>query len=303
MPAARTATPARLTWALLVVVVVAAGAGLDRAGLPSSYLFAALLASLILALARPAAIDVPPWTFRAAQAVAGVTLGAYLETSTLRELGAAWLPVTLICAATLALSLGAGLLLARTTPLDGPTAALGLIAGGASGIVGMSGELGADRRLVAFMQTAGPADRSGVLTGGARSAVPARPVEHDLVLGHVEGDAVGDAVDCALQLVVLERDDLLACVADEVVVMVAAAGVDGLVAGDAVADLDPRDELELLELVDDAVDAGPRDRPPAAGSQRLLDLERRQRAGLAGEQVDHCPPGTAAAVAGVGQAL
>ena len=152
MPAARTATSARLTWALLAVSVVAGGAGLDQAGLPSSYLFAALVAGLILALVRPAAIDVPPWTFRAAQAVAGVTLGAYLETSTLRELGAAWLPVTLICAATLALSLGAGLLLSRTTPLDEPTAALGLIAGGASGIVGMSGELGADDRLVAFMQ-------------------------------------------------------------------------------------------------------------------------------------------------------
>ena len=45
-----------------------------------------------------------------------------------------------------------GLVLARTTPLDPPTALLGMIAGGASGIVGMSGELGADDRLVAFMQ-------------------------------------------------------------------------------------------------------------------------------------------------------
>ena len=43
-------------------------------------------------------------------------------------------------------------MLARTTPLDPATAALGMIAGGASGIVGMSGELGADDRLVAFMQ-------------------------------------------------------------------------------------------------------------------------------------------------------
>ena len=54
--------------------------------------------------------------------------------------------------ATLALSLLCGAVLARTTALDPPTAALGMIAGGASGIVGMSGELGADDRLVAFMQ-------------------------------------------------------------------------------------------------------------------------------------------------------
>jgi membrane AbrB-like protein len=42
--------------------------------------------------------------------------------------------------------------LARTTELDVPTATLGMVAGGAAGIVGVSGELGADDRLVAFMQ-------------------------------------------------------------------------------------------------------------------------------------------------------
>ena len=55
-------------------------------------------------------------------------------------------------AASLAISLAAGAVLARTTSLDTPTAALGMVAGGASGIVGISGELGADDRLVAFMQ-------------------------------------------------------------------------------------------------------------------------------------------------------
>ncbi|UGS38870.1 hypothetical protein DSM104329_05301 [Capillimicrobium parvum] len=53
---------------------------------------------------------------------------------------------------TLAASLGAGLLMSRVTEADAPTASLGLIAGGASGIVAMSDELGADARMVAFMQ-------------------------------------------------------------------------------------------------------------------------------------------------------
>ncbi|XAY07132.1 hypothetical protein DSM112329_04011 [Paraconexibacter sp. AEG42_29] len=139
-------------WAGLTAGVVLGGLALDRVGLPSSYLFAALLLGLGVALGRPDAIDVPPAWFRWAQAVAGVTLGAYLQASALRELTHAWLPVALVSAATLALSLAAGLALARTTTLDEPTAALGLIAGGASGIVGMSEELGADDRLVAFMQ-------------------------------------------------------------------------------------------------------------------------------------------------------
>ena len=82
------------------------------------------------------------------------------------------------------------LLLARTTPLDPPTAALGMIAGGASGIVGMSGELGADDRLVAFMQylrvlvvvVTTPvviAIFFGGDHGGAHAAVPSAPTFGD----------------------------------------------------------------------------------------------------------------------------
>ena len=121
-------------------------------GLPSSYLFAALVVGLAIALARPGESDAPQHVFRGAQAVAGVSLGAYLESDALRALASLWLPVALVSLATLGLSLLCGEVLARTTPLDPPTAALGMIAGGASGIVGMSGELGADDRLVAFMQ-------------------------------------------------------------------------------------------------------------------------------------------------------
>jgi uncharacterized protein len=60
--------------------------------------------------------------------------------------------VLLVTVGTLGLSLAAGLLMARFTGLDKPTACLGLIAGGASGIVAMADELGADGRMVAFMQ-------------------------------------------------------------------------------------------------------------------------------------------------------
>ncbi len=139
-------------WAGLAAAVVGGGLGLDAVGLPSSYLFAALLIGLALALTRPSVVTIPEARFRASQAVAGVSLGTYLQADALRALTGAWLPVLLVSVATLAISISAGMLLARTTSLDAPTAALGLIAGGASGIVGMSGELGADDRYVAFMQ-------------------------------------------------------------------------------------------------------------------------------------------------------
>ena len=141
-----------MVWLGIAAGVLAGGLALDRAGLPSSYLFAAMMLGLAIALTRPGRVDVAPPAFRSSQAIAGVTLGAYLQSEALRALADSWLPVALVSFATLAASLLAGAALARTTPLDAPTAALGLIAGGASGIVGMSGELGADDRLVAFMQ-------------------------------------------------------------------------------------------------------------------------------------------------------
>ncbi len=141
-----------LSWAAVGVAVIAGGIALDFAGLPSSYLFAALLVGLAIALRVPGRFTVGRGWFRASQAIAGVVLGTYLQSDALAALAHDWLPVALVSLSTLALSLGAGVILARTTSLDAPTASLGMIAGGASGIVGMSGDLGADDRLVAFIQ-------------------------------------------------------------------------------------------------------------------------------------------------------
>ena len=144
--------PAVARWGALAAVTAAAGWALGRAGLPSSYLFGALLAGIAAALLTPDRFVIPRRAFTAALAVAGVVLGTLLDSSSLDAIADSWLPLALVTAATLAISLAAGAVLARWTPLDLPTAALGMVAGGASGIVGISGELGADDRLVAFMQ-------------------------------------------------------------------------------------------------------------------------------------------------------
>lgn len=141
--------PARL---LIAAFVVALGWAAGAVGLPSSYLFAALVAGVAVALVRPGAVELPGWSFTAAQALTGVVLGTYLRSSTLSAVAEDWLPVTLVSLGTLAITTVAGLVLARVAPVDRPTASLGMIAGGASGIVAMSHELGADDRLVAFMQ-------------------------------------------------------------------------------------------------------------------------------------------------------
>jgi membrane AbrB-like protein len=140
-------------WVGLGAATAAFAFALSAAGFPSPTLFAALLIGLAFALARPqAGLSPPSWSFLAAQAVVGVTLGAYMQSEALSAAAHDWLPVTLVSAATLGISMAAGRILARFTALDVPTATLGMIAGGASGIVTMADDLGGDDRLVAFMQ-------------------------------------------------------------------------------------------------------------------------------------------------------
>ena len=141
-------------WAGIAAATIAASVLAAAAGLPSASLFAALGVGIAYALRfgreHPLTPPAPVLTF--GQVVIGVALGAQLTSGTLSAVAGDWLAITLITVATVLISLAAGLLLSRATGLDRPTALLGLIAGGASGIVAMSDELGADARLVAFMQ-------------------------------------------------------------------------------------------------------------------------------------------------------
>jgi membrane AbrB-like protein len=182
-----------LPWILLGAATAALGWTLGVAGLPSSTLFAALLIGLAVALWRPDRLAIPANAFAAAQAVTGVTIGTYLQSSSLHAIGDAWLAVSLVSAATLAVSIGAGLLLSRVTSLDAPTAALGMIAGGASGIVTMARELHGDDRLVAFMQYA----RVLVVVLLTPLLIPLFfPGHHGAGVGHAStGPLLGSAVD------------------------------------------------------------------------------------------------------------
>jgi len=141
-------------WLGMAVATVAASLAAGVAGLPTPALFGALAVgiayALTLAARRP--LTAPAWVLLASQALIGVALGAGFETSTLTTIAGDWAPIALVTVATVAISLLAGLVFAAATGVDRSTSLLGLVAGGASGIVAMSDELGADARLVAFMQ-------------------------------------------------------------------------------------------------------------------------------------------------------
>lgn len=98
----------------------------------------------------------------------------------------------------------------------------------------------------------------------------------------------GDALDRRLEPGVCERLDLPAVVADEMVVMLA-VGVSRLEARDAVAEVDPLHEAELVHPVECAVDARDPD-AAAARADGVVDLLGRETAVLLAEKLDDEPP-------------
>jgi membrane AbrB-like protein len=198
-------------WLALACATAVAAIVLDRIGLPSASLFAALLVGLAAALLGSHVPHVPVNTFRVAQAVIGVSLGVYVQSSSLNAVAGAWLPVAIVSGGTLVLSLLCGWALVRTVGLDPPTAALGMVAGGASGIVGMAGELGADDRLVAVMQYLRVLVVV-VLTPVLVALAFGHPHGHDTVAAPGSGPVLGSLHDWLLMSAALALGALLAVV-------------------------------------------------------------------------------------------
>jgi membrane AbrB-like protein len=115
-------------------------------------LFAGMLVGIGVALRSRHAHVLPRHGVAVGEAVIGVTLGAFVQLSTAQAVFAHAVPVFAITLITLGLTVGAGLLLARWTHLDAATASLGMVAGGATGVIVIADKVGADQRLVAIMQ-------------------------------------------------------------------------------------------------------------------------------------------------------
>ncbi|MDI9896520.1 AbrB family transcriptional regulator [Rhodococcus sp. IEGM 1381] len=147
-----------IRWLLLIAVTVGLTVGADSLGVPSAALFVALLVAVIFALAGWAPTTgterapLPRRLGMIAQAVLGVEIGTLVQRDTLTSLGDAWIPVVLACVGTLVLSIAAGALLGLRKDIDSLTGSLALVAGGASGLVAITQELGGDERVVAVVQ-------------------------------------------------------------------------------------------------------------------------------------------------------
>ncbi|MFC5141594.1 AbrB family transcriptional regulator [Actinomycetospora rhizophila] len=148
--AGRLGTGAR--WALLAVLTVAATAGFATLAVPSAALFAGLVVATAVALAGLGPGAVPRRATTGGQAVIGVVIGLLARPETLGAVAAEWLPVLLISLGTLLASMAAGLVMGLQRGVSPLTGMLAQTAGGASGLVAMSHELGGDERVVSVVQ-------------------------------------------------------------------------------------------------------------------------------------------------------
>jgi membrane AbrB-like protein len=104
------------------------------------------------ALTSPTPLALPGWGVRVAQGLVGITVGALVDLATLRRLGTEAAPVALVVVGTLVLSIGAGRVLALRRDVSPTTGVFSLVAGGASGVVAVARDLGADDRVVTVVQ-------------------------------------------------------------------------------------------------------------------------------------------------------
>ena len=150
-------TVTRIGWPRLIgpwVAIVLAGVVADEVGVPVAWLVGPMIAAVIVTLVWSPPEPSSARLFTVVQAIIGATLSASFTIDLLKPLTAHWFPISIAVVLVLAISIGAGVVLARFASLDVATASLGTVPGGASGMVAMSEELGGDPRLVAFMQYA-----------------------------------------------------------------------------------------------------------------------------------------------------
>ncbi|GII64645.1 AbrB family transcriptional regulator [Sphaerisporangium krabiense] len=136
---------------MLIAGAFAAGE-LAEPVVPAPHLLAPLLAGLVLALAGLVTREVPRGVNQACQAALGILVGSYLSPVSIQRAGADLLPLALVTAVTIMLSLGAAGVMTRLGHLDRASATLGMVAGGSAAVVATARDLDADGRVVALLQ-------------------------------------------------------------------------------------------------------------------------------------------------------
>ncbi|MEC5343762.1 AbrB family transcriptional regulator [Brenneria populi] len=140
-----------MQWGILLSVSLLLGVWLQFYHVPAALLLGPMLVGVVMGL-NGATIRLPRIFFAGSNAVLGCLVAQSFSLSILSPLLNNWLLVLFILLAPLIASGVSGWLLVKFSELPGPTGTWGASPGGAAAMVAMSGEFGADVRLVAFMQ-------------------------------------------------------------------------------------------------------------------------------------------------------
>ncbi len=139
-------------WGGLMIVSLPLAVGAWRAGFPAAFLVGAMLGAIIFSLSSATKVRVPRPIFVCVQALLGCAVARAITSSFLDSITRNGIVILLVVLATILAGAIVGWVLVRYGALPGTTAAWGSSPGGASAMVAMAEEYGADTRLVAFMQ-------------------------------------------------------------------------------------------------------------------------------------------------------
>jgi len=139
-------------WIGLAALSLALAWGGRLAGFPAAFLVGPMVAAVLVGLYLPVPVRVARPVLTCVQALLGCAIARAITSSFLTSLRQDGGLMLLVVAATILAGLLVGWVLVRYGALPGTTAAWGSSPGGASAMVAMAGDHGADIRLVAFMQ-------------------------------------------------------------------------------------------------------------------------------------------------------
>ena len=168
-------------WSVLLIVSLIVSELVAAAGFPAAYLVGPMLCAIAFGL-RGAEVRMPRPVMSFSQGIIGCLVARSLTKAILGSIADDWPIMVLVVGTTVLAAALVGWVLVKSGTLPGATAAWGSSPGAASAMVLISGEFGADVRLVAFMQytrvvivvlTASVVSR--ILIGGSSIPVPAVP--------------------------------------------------------------------------------------------------------------------------------
>lgn len=143
-----------LGWAVLAGVMTVVSWLFTVLNVPAAFIFAGLIAGIVCALGiAEDRVPVLPRPVRPlSMGIVGVGAGSMLDAEVLGTLGRQSPAVLSAVFATIIVSLGIGQLLRWSPAVDGVTASFASVAGGASGVVTVARDYGADDRVVTALQ-------------------------------------------------------------------------------------------------------------------------------------------------------